>query len=562
VRGVASPEPATVPSPSFAYVAGWVLVILLVVEAVTGAALAAFYSPSTTDAWASVAYVQDQMNAGWLIRGLHHHGASALVIVSGLHLARTAIYGAYKRPRELVWWIGIVLLLLVLAFAITGYVLRWDQAGYWANQVEVGIAAGTPVVGGAIKALALGGNDYGNLTLTRFYGLHVAVLPSVVTLLVVIHIGIARRHGVTQHWGGTAGAVARWPQQTLRAAIATAAVFALLLAYAVSSHGVDLAPPADPASAFDARPLWYFRWLFALRQLAGSAEAIVAMVVPGILVGGLVALPLLDRTAERHPLARKLAVGGIVGMFAVIGALTVLSFVRDAGDDAYKERVAEQTKLATRLRTLAKTNGVPVTGPHDLLDTQPMYRARKLYAQYCADCHDEKSKERKGPIIAPGHGSRAWLTGMLKTPSGDAFWGHTKLAKTEDAMKPVELDDAQIRQVVETLYAETGASDADPVLRDSGKSVFDSACSDCHSLEEGAAGGSGPGLGRLKSREWYVSFISNPKSAQHMTPDKSEMPRFDKDLSLADRDRIAEYLVWLRSATPQQLGALGPVDSQ
>jgi mono/diheme cytochrome c family protein len=190
-----------------------------------------------------------------------------------------------------------------------------------------------------------------------------------------------------------------------------------------------------------------------------------------------------------------------------------------------------------------------------------MYRARKLYAQYCAGCHDEKSKDRKGPIIAPGHGSRAWLTGMLENPSGDAYWGHTKLAKTDDAMKPVEATDDQLGELVEVLYAESGASDIDIAKRDRGKAIFDTACNDCHSLEEGAPGGSGPGLGKLKSRDWYTSFISNPKSAQHMTPDKSEMPRFDKDLSLADRDRIAEYLVWLRSATPQQLDALGPVDS-
>ena len=151
--------PATVPGPSFAYVAGWVLVMILILEAVTGAALAAFYAPSTTDAWASVAYMQDQMSMGWIVRGLHHHGASALVIISGLHLVQTAVWGAYKKPRELVWWLGLVLLLLVLAFAITGYVLRWDQSGYWANQVEVGIAAGSPGIGPFIKKLALGGND-------------------------------------------------------------------------------------------------------------------------------------------------------------------------------------------------------------------------------------------------------------------------------------------------------------------------------------------------------------------------------------------------------------------
>ena len=143
-------EPGIPGGPSFAYVFGWVLVLLLGVEAITGAALAAFYAPSSTDAWASVAYVQDQMPLGWLVRGLHYHGGSAIVIIAGVHLVQTAVWGAYKKPRELTWWIGIVLLLLVLGFAISGYVLRWDQAGYWANRVEVGIAASTPVAGPAV----------------------------------------------------------------------------------------------------------------------------------------------------------------------------------------------------------------------------------------------------------------------------------------------------------------------------------------------------------------------------------------------------------------------------
>jgi ubiquinol-cytochrome c reductase cytochrome b subunit len=123
---------------SFAYVFGKVLVFLLLVEAVTGAALSAFYSPSSTDAWASVAYVQDQSTWGWIVRGIHHHGGGAIVVVAGLHLVQTAVAGAYKRPRELVWWLGVLLLVLTLAWAVTGFVLRWDQEGYWANHVGMG----------------------------------------------------------------------------------------------------------------------------------------------------------------------------------------------------------------------------------------------------------------------------------------------------------------------------------------------------------------------------------------------------------------------------------------
>jgi ubiquinol-cytochrome c reductase cytochrome b subunit len=558
-RMAGASAPATVPTVSFAYVAGWVLVMLLAIEGITGAALAAFYAPTTTDAWASVAYVQDQMSAGWLIRGLHHHGASALVIVAGVHLAQTALYGAYKKPRELVWWIGIVLLLLVLAFAITGYVLRWDQAGYWANQVEIGIAAGTPVIGQTIKTLLIGGNDYGNLTLTRFYALHVVVLPAIVTLLVVGHIVLSRRHDATPHWSRTAATgVARWPHQTFRNAVAMAVAFAILLAYTVTTHGVDLAPPADPSSAFDARPLWYFRWLFALRAMAGSAEQIVAMVLPAIVIGGLVALPVLDRGAARNPSRRSLALGGVAGLFALIGALTVVSLVQDSGDAALAKRQQASAQIASRLRAVAAKNGVPVAGPSGLLATQPFYRARTLYAQYCESCHAGDSTDRKGPVIGPGHGNRVWLRGFLKQPSGDIYWGKTKLSKTEETMKPVEAADAEIDQLVEALYSESGARDVDVAKRDLGRTIFGNACVDCHSLEEGAGGGSGPGLGKLKSRAWYLSFISNPKSAQHMTDGKSEMPRFDGELSLVDRDLLAEYLVWLRTATQQDLDKLGP----
>jgi ubiquinol-cytochrome c reductase cytochrome b subunit len=550
---------ATVPGPSFAYVFGWVLVLLLGVEAITGVALAAFYAPSTTDAWASVAYVQDRMPGGWLIRGLHYHGGSALVIVAGIHLLQTALYGAYKKPGELTWWLGIVLMLLVLGFAVTGYVLRWDQAGYWANQVEVGIAAGTPIVGDAIKKLALGGNDYGNLTLTRFYTLHVILLPALTTLLVVVHIVLARRHGTTPRWDrSNAAAVPRWPAQTLRDVSAMAIAFGLLFIYTAIQHGADLAAPADPASAYDARPLWYFRWLFQLRALFGSLEQFAAMAAPAIVGGFLIALPLLDRSPVHDPTTRKRWLAMLAGLFGLIGVLTLASFMADRGDTDLAKRQAFADKRANQARALAAKAGVPATGPADLFaNTIPMYRARMLYAQRCASCHDEGSDERKGPIIGPGHGSRDWLRGFLKEPSDPAYWGKTKLAKTEDAMKPVDIQGADLDDLVEALYAESGAADVVASKRDRGKAIFEKACTDCHSLEEGVAGGSGPGLARLGSRDWFTSFIGNPKSPVHMGEDKSEMPRFDKDLSIVDRDALAEYLVWLRTATKQDVDKLG-----
>ncbi len=550
---------ATVPGVSFAYVFGWALVMLLGVEVVTGLALAAFYAPSTSDAWASVAFVQDRVPLGWLIRGLHVHGASALVIVAGIHLVQTALFGAYKKPREVTWWLGILLLLLVLAFAITGYVLRWDQAGYWANQVEVGIAAGTPLVGGVIRSLLIGGNEYGNLTLTRFYTLHVMLLPVLTTLVVIVHISLARLHGTTPRWNTRdATAVPRWPRQTLRDVIAMAVVFAALLAYTAATHGADLAAPADPASAYDARPLWYFRWLFELRHLFGSLEQVAAMVIPALVAGFLVALPLVDRGPSHEPATRKRWIGALTAMLAAIGLLTILSFVADGNDGELAKREAFAAKRAAAARTLAAEHGVPATGPQDLFAANaPMYRARVLYAQRCASCHDASSPDRKGPIIGPGHKSREWIRGFLKAPNGAEYWGRTKLAKTDAAMTAVVIDGDELTDLVEVVYAETGATDIDAKRRERGKVIFNSGCSDCHSLDEGVAGSSGPGLAGLGSRDWFTSFIGNPKAAVHMGADMSEMPRFDKDLSIVDRDALAEYLVWLRTATKRDVDALG-----
>ena len=562
-RGVSrGGAPATIAGgASFAYVFGAVLMWLLVIEAVTGLALAAFYAPSATDAWASVAYLQDQAVLGWFLRGLHFHAASATVIVAGLHLVQTALHGAYKKPRELVWWLGILLMVLILAWAVTGYVLRWDQAGYWANKVEVGIAAATPVVGGAIRKLAIGGNDYGNLTLTRFYTLHILLLPAIVGAVTAGHVMLARKLGATPLGDRERTARPRWPDQTLRNAIAVAMMMTVLIVYVVAMHGVELAAPADPSQAYDARPLWYFRWLFELRDLAGRAEKLVALAMPAIVLGALIALPLVDRAPTRELKRRLPYLGGLAGLLALIGGLTLASFIGDARDRDLAKRNTLAEQRAQLARKLARDNGVPVTGASDVFFTSPMARARAVFAARCKSCHDAESMDRKGPVIGPGHGNRSWIMAFVRNPSGDQFWGHSKLVKTDAAMKSFDqMPAADLESVVELIYGESGASDIDEAKRKHGSEVFEIGCSDCHARDEGVAGASAPGLFGLGTREYYLSFISNPRSALHMGRDKSEMPRFDKELSVSDRDALAEYLVWLRTATPADAAALDPVD--
>ena len=131
------------------------------------------YSPSSATAWGSVYYINHVMWMGWFIRGLHHFGAQTVMVLLLLHLLQVLLAGAYRAPREFNWWFGLALLVLTLGFSLTGYLLPWDQKGYWATKVATNIMGGAPVIGPYLKKVVVGGTDYGNQTLTRFYGLHV-----------------------------------------------------------------------------------------------------------------------------------------------------------------------------------------------------------------------------------------------------------------------------------------------------------------------------------------------------------------------------------------------------
>jgi ubiquinol-cytochrome c reductase cytochrome b subunit len=553
--------------PSFAYVFGSVFVFLLALSCATGLALSFYYSPSATDAWASVAYIEDQVTWGWLVRGLHLHGASALVIICGLHLVQGAWLGAYRKPRELTWLLGVVLLVLVLGFAITGFVLRWDQAGYWASKVEVGIAAATPVIGPTIQKFVQGGNDYGNLTVTRFHARHVGLLPALMIAGVIGYRWLARRHGVTARPGNqpakVAVAVAWWPRQTVRNLVAIGVVFAVLLAWVIRSGGAGLEAPADPTAAYDARPLWYFRWLFLLRKLTGSFEVVAAMAAPAIVLGFFALMPWIDPLSA--PLSapgkssgggrRKLALGGFGGLCAIIAVLTFASLRKDASDAELQKHLAQSATLAAKARRLAVTYGVPTAGGTAVYQTTPMWKGRRLWESHCTSCH--QGDERKGPLIGPGYGSRAWIASFLLAPSGDAFFGRTELGKSENAMKAVELRGEALDSMVELVYLESGAADADAKRAEEAKAEFEETCSDCHSREDGVSS-SGPALARRGTVDQLVHFIGNPKAPIHFG-DASEMPRFNKELTMADREELARYLIWLRTATVSDVLALEPL---
>ena len=177
-----------VPKVNWWYTLGSAALFVVILQGVTGILLTIYYVPSPDQAFDSVQYITTQVPAGWLIRGVHHWGASLLVILSVLHMVRVIYYGAYKYPREITWFTGVGLLVVVIGFGFTGYLLPWDQKAFWATTVGTRIAEVTPLVGDTLLRIMRGGQELTAVTLTRFFGVHVWVLPAVLIALLAFHL--------------------------------------------------------------------------------------------------------------------------------------------------------------------------------------------------------------------------------------------------------------------------------------------------------------------------------------------------------------------------------------
>ena len=186
-----------VPKVNWFYALGSATLFVAVLQIVTGILLTIYYVPTPDHAYDSVQFITTQVPAGWFIRGLHHYGASAMVILTVLHMIRVIIYGAYKFPREITWFTGVGLLLVTVGFGFTGYLLPWDQKAFWATIVGTRIAGVAPVVGDPILRIMRGGEDLSAVTLARFFGVHIWVLPAALLLLLVIHIYLVIRIGIS-----------------------------------------------------------------------------------------------------------------------------------------------------------------------------------------------------------------------------------------------------------------------------------------------------------------------------------------------------------------------------
>ena len=564
------------------YVWGSTLTFCIFVQFITGIFLWMGYSPSAQTAWESVNYIQNDMWGGWLLRGIHHYTAQVMTILLVLHLMQVMIDGAYKAPREVNFWFGIVLLLIVLGLSLTGYLLPWDQKGFWATKVATNILGITPVIGHALQKIVIGGTDYGHLTLTRFFALHAGVLPGLLIAMLAAHIYLFRRHGLTAKEPKRRADAAFWPDQVLKDAVACLAVLAVVLFFIVRHRlaspagqlGAELGAPADPSEPYSAaRPEWYFLFLFQfLKYFPAETEIWGAIVIPGLVMAILFLMPFIgNRKAGKWNIGHWANIIFLYVLIAGAGLLTFLATTDDAKNPTYLAAVKEADRDAERIKELAASPlGIPATGAAALLRSDAFTQGPKLFSKNCASCHrynghDGTGRSVKDPESASdlaGFASRVWLTGLLDPGhiSATNYFGATKF-KDGKMSKFVKKDVAnytpdqkeQLKKVIAAISAEAAlksqasADRQDSAMIAEGRTLLRDAmkCTDCHQFHAKDEEASAPDLTGYGSRAWLVKFLDNPAHPDFYGESNDRMPAFGAKQILS-AEQIALLADWLR----------------
>ena len=340
------PPGITEPRRGWLYALGSAAAAAFLLQLVTGMALATLYIPAPAHAYESVRYITDEVWMGALLRGMHYFGASAMVLLVAVHMARVFLTGSYKAPRELNWMTGVLLLVLTLAMAFTGQLLRWDADGVWGIFVASHYVGRVPLIGGTLKELVLAGETIGGPTLTRFYALHAIVMPLLILATIGLHVWLVLHHGISEppvpgqrvspaadrerYRQMLARSTRRYfPDAAWREALVSAVVVAVVvgLAFAIGPKGPG-APPDPTLVPAEPKPDWFLLWYYALIAVKSPAiETFVMVYLPLGLVAALLLLPLLrggrgERSARRRPWAVLVTVttATVLGVFTLLGA--------------------------------------------------------------------------------------------------------------------------------------------------------------------------------------------------------------------------------------------------
>lgn len=324
-----------IPINARTYYFGGITLFFFGVQAITGTLLAIYYQPTPDTAYDSILFIMNQVHFGWLIRSIHAWSANFMILFCVLHLLRVFFQGAYKKPREVTWMMGIVLLGLTLAFGFTGYLLPWDQRAYWATTVGSEIAGAVPAAGQELLVFLRAGTEITARTLSRFFGMHVLMLPLTLAAALVVHITLVHQQGLADPDRDAAAgndattdavtAVAPvqkpkrkllpfFPNYVLDEVIAWYVMLGLLIIL-VSLVPAGLEAPADPLRTPEhTKPEWYFLFLYQALKVVPRIVGIMVPIIGGVL---LMLLPFLDRNPNASPRRRPIAVA--LGVLVIIG---------------------------------------------------------------------------------------------------------------------------------------------------------------------------------------------------------------------------------------------------
>jgi cytochrome b6 len=312
------------------YYTGGITLFFFLIQVLTGLLLLMYYRPTADAAFESLRLITAKVRFGWLVRAIHIWSANLMILAAFLHLAANFFSKAYRRPREVTWLTGVGLLFITLTFGFTGYLLPWNTLAYFATQVGSEIAGDVPVIGHAVLVLLRGGEDVTEATLSRFFGIHVAILPALTTLLLGLHLLLVQVHGMSRPLGVTpSGSEPFYPHFMLRDFF----VWVLLLGGVAALATLvpwELGEKADPLAPAPAglKPEWYFLFMYqALRMLParvlGVEGEMLGVAVFVVAAAALILVPFLDVWAARERRHHLFTVAGVVAVLFVL-AMTVL----------------------------------------------------------------------------------------------------------------------------------------------------------------------------------------------------------------------------------------------
>ena len=328
------------PDTGWTYVFGSATLLTFILQVITGVALALLYQPTSETAYESLKYITHQVPLGDILRGIHYFGASAMIILVGLHMIRVYLWAAYKYPREMSWISGVLLLGLTVAMGFTGQLLRWDSNGVWSAIVAAEQAGRIPFIGTWAAHFLLAGKTLGGATLSRFFAFHVFLIPSFIFALVGLHVFLVFRNGISdppqagrmvepgtyRQWYKSMlekRGVPFWPDAAWRDMIFGIGIVWIILMLAVFIGPPEIGAPPDPANIqSNPRPDWYFLWYFALFALMPHWLEDYAIIFGPLLAGLiLILLPVFFYRGERSPSRRPWAIAIVIFIITMVFTL-------------------------------------------------------------------------------------------------------------------------------------------------------------------------------------------------------------------------------------------------